>query len=60
MAVPGLLQVVASVAVLAASAAYFFTRLHHARMLLLERQRQGLVRCSAPSINPPLLNTRSL
>lgn len=47
----GSFQIVAILLVLATSAAYFFIRLCQARMLIIERQKKGLVSHSAPPGN---------
>lgn len=36
-------QMEAVLVVMATSAAYFFSKLYHARMLVIEKQKQGLV-----------------
>lgn len=52
MAILGSVQIVtAAVVAFATLATYFFTKLYHARMLILERRREGLVCISSLSMN---------
>ena len=59
MAILGPFQVAALV-VMGSSAAYFFTQLYHARMLLYEKQKLGLVSHLKSSKDPPELRLSSL
>lgn len=47
----GSYQLVAALVVVATSAAYFFNQLYHARMLVIDKQRKGLVSQSPSSTN---------
>ena len=51
---------IAALVVIGSSAAYFFTQLYHARMLLYERQKLGMVSDLESSKHPPELRMGSL